>query len=190
MLFLVFHTQQGAKWDEEECALRHEAPDMCTKMRSTGGAHLCNETLPCWNPWGSRWTLCRAENQITFWLALMPMCIKAIQCATAAQDLSHSGLPRRDLSEIKATIPADWERTWDMAPEKPLKDKSSEPFSHLPPLKPGRFEHCSNWEYLAVGLAFYKHHHVFNSYFLSTLAGFCLSEQNWSGVRLVRHNPF
>lgn len=66
-----------------------------------------------------------------------------------------------------------------MAPEEPLKDRSSEPFRHLTPLKSGRSEHFSNWGNLGMGLAFSKHHHILNSeYFLSILAGFCLAEQN------------
>lgn len=82
---------------------------------------------------------------------------------TAAQNLRQSGFPRRDLSEIKVTVSADWERTWIMAPEEPLKDRSSEPFRHLSPLKSERSEHFNNWGNLGLGLAFSKHHHILNS---------------------------
>lgn len=71
---------------------------------------------------------------------------------TAAENLPQSDSPRI-LPKIKAKVPDVWERSCSIAPEA-LKDRSSEPFRHLTPLKSGRSEHFNNWGNLNNGTGF------------------------------------
>lgn len=52
--------RKGMCSEEEVCT-----QDVCTKMESTG-AHICKETLSCWNPQGSWWMLCRGRKPAHF----------------------------------------------------------------------------------------------------------------------------